>query len=144
MAGTDVGFDAAAFRTAIKTAMVMGSPNTVALKATFQWRKAQTFATQDPAGRPYNLTAPPVTDTTPSQVVLDEVAVEYAVPDARGTTVGEIVPRTATVTLLDEQYAQVQGADFVLLSGRTFEITTVTALALFEVNVYQLHCQARS
>lgn len=142
MAGTDAGFDAGAFRTAIRFAMNMGSPNLTAEKATFRWTRQQTFNPQDPAHRPYNWTQTPATDTTPADVVLDEVAVEFATNRAGGgTAVGEFVPLRATVTLLDEEYAQVEGADMVLLGGHTYAISMTTVVALFSVDVYQMFCE---
>jgi hypothetical protein len=142
VAGSDATFNADAFRTAIRTAMTMGSPNQTSEKATFRWTRAQTFNPQDPANRPYRWTQAPVTDTTPDPVVLDNVAVEFATNRAgAGTAVGEFVPLRATVTLLDEEYALVQGADQVELGGDTYEITVTTALALFEVDVYQMYCE---
>ena len=142
MAGSNAGFDASAFRTAIRFAMTMGSPNITAEKATFRWTRNQTFNPQDPASRPYNWTQAPVTDTTPDDVVLDEVAVEFATNRAGGgTAVGDFVPLRATVTLLDEEYEQVTGADMILLGGHTYAVTMTTVVALFSVDVYQMFCE---
>lgn len=122
--------------------MTMGSPNLTAEKATFRWSRAQTHNPQDPANRPYRWDQVPVTDTTPPDVVLDNVAVEFATNRAGGgTSVGEFVPLRATLTLLDEEYSQVEGADLVLLGGDPYGITMTTTVAMFSVDVYQMFCE---
>ena len=142
MAGSNAGFQPAAFRDAIRFAMTMGSPNKAAEKATFRWTKQQTFNPQDPARRPYRWDQAPVTDTTSADVTLDNVAVEYATNRAgEGTSVGEFVPLRATLTLLDEEHAQVAGADLVLLGGHTYAISMTTVVAMFSVDVYQLYAE---
>lgn len=139
MAGTDVGFDADEFRVAVRFAMNMGSPNTTSEKATFRWTKAQTFASQDPARRPYRWASAPVTDTTHPDVILDNVAMEVsAARTADSYDVGSFVPLRGELTVLDLDYALVKGADEVLLKGDAWAITAVTASALFSVDVYTL------
>lgn len=142
MTGSNAGFDPEAFREAIHFAMSMGSPTQTAEKATFRWTRQQSFTPQDPAHRPYNWTQTPATDTTPDDVVLDNVAVEFATNRAGGgTSVGDFVPLRATVTLLDDEYAQVQGADIIVLGGHTYAVSMTTVAALFSVDVYQMFCE---
>lgn len=142
MAGTDARFDAASFRSAIRFAMTMGSPGTTEEKATFRWGKAQTFNPQDPVAKPYHWNEPVVTDTTRPDVVLDHVAVEFSTNRTQsGTAVGEFVPLRATLTLLDEEHALVEGADMVLLGGHVYGISMTTVVALFSVDVYQMYCE---
>lgn len=142
MAGSNAGFDADGFRTAIRFAMTMGSPTRTQEKATFRWTPQQTFNPQDPARRPYRWDQEPVTDTTPADIVLDNVAVEFATNRASGSTsVGDFVPLRATVTLLDDEYDQVAGADMVLLGGDAYIVSMTTVVALFSVNVYQMFCE---
>lgn len=142
MAGSDTGFVAAEFREAIRFAMLMGSPNTTSLKATFRWHKAQTFDPQDPARRPYHWNETVVTDTTHPDVVLDNVAVEYHPSRTNtGTVVGSFVPLKADMTILDLDYALIDGADMVLLGDSTWTVVAMTMQALFDVDVYTLYCE---
>lgn len=142
MAGTDSRFDPVAFRDAIHFAMSMGSPTTTAEKATFRWSKAQTFNPQDPTNRPYRWDEAVVTDTTTADVVLDNVAVEFSTVRAEsGTGVGDFVPLRAVVTVLDTEHADIEGANLVLLGGNTYNISVTTVVALFGVDVYQIHCE---
>lgn len=142
MAGANTGFNPAEFRDAIHFAMTMGSPNATQEKATFRWLKAQTFDPQDPARRPYRWDEPVVSDTTPPDVTLDEVAVEYHPSrSTAGTDVGTFVPLKADLTMLDVDYALVAGADAVLIGGSTWRVVAVTQQALFSVDVFTLYCE---
>ncbi len=142
MAGADAGFVAAEFREAIRFAMVMGSPNATQAKATFRWHKAQSFNPQDPAQRPYRWNEAVVTDTTHADVVLDNVAIEYHPSRTNsGTDVGSFVPLKADMTLLDEDYALIAGADLILVGGNTWTVVAMTMQALFSVDVHTLYCE---
>lgn len=147
MAGNEIaiyGFDPAQFRSAIHLAMRMGSPNLEADKATFRWDPVRTFNPQDPAHKPYFWSEVPTSDLTHSDVVLDEVAVEY-VGGGRGaassTSVGVFVPRRATLTILDTERALVEGANWVLLHDVPWAIIEETVGALGPVDVYQMTLQ---
>lgn len=142
MAGSDTGFVAAEFREAIRFAMLMGSPNAIQEKATFRWNKAHTFDPQDPARRPYHWNEAVVTDTTPPDVVLDHVAIEYHPSRTNaGTDVGSFVPLKADMTLLDQDFALVAGADQVIVGGNTWLVVAITMQALFSVDVHTLYCE---
>jgi len=142
MAGVDTGFDPQEFRNAVHFAMRMGSPNTVQEKATFRWMKAQTFNPQDPSRHPYAWTEAVVTDTTPPDVVLDEVAVLYhPARTTAGTDTGTFVPIKAEMTMLDVDYAKIAGADAVLLGGSIWNVVAITQQALFSVDVFNLYCE---
>lgn len=142
MAGATSQFDANAFRTAVRFAMTMGSPTQTSEKATFRWGRQQTFAPQDPTHKPYHWNEAVVSDTTHADVVLDNVAVEFATNRTQaGTAVGEFIPLRATVTLLDEEHALVEGADLVLLGGNVYSVSVTTVVALFSVDVYQMYCE---
>jgi hypothetical protein len=142
MAGSDTGFDATEFRDAIHFAMLMGSPNQIADKATFKWTKVQTFNPQDPAHHPYRWNETVLTDTTHADVTLDEVAVEYrAARTESGTDVGTFNALKAVMTMLDEDYVLVEGATEVTLGPATWNIITITQEALFGVDVYSLHVE---
>lgn len=137
--GSTVGFPEAEFRAGIYFAMRMGSPNLTLDKATFRWDPVRTYDPQDPAARPYDWSAVPVTDLTQDDVELDEVAVEYnAGRTVEGTPVGQFVPLRATLTIFDEHRAQVVGANWVLLHRVPWAIIAETVNGLFAVDVYTL------
>lgn len=146
MAGSDVRFDAAAFRTNIRFAMTMGLPNTSAEKATFQWTVRRTFNKGDTGGQPFDWSATATATTTHPDVQIP-VAVEFGDQGQDSTNVGTFDMARAIITVLDEDFALIviDGvmADKVLLGGNTFMIDYVAPpLGLFDVTVYQLHCKA--
>lgn len=149
MAGTTdsraAGFNAAAFRDAIRFAMNMGLPNATEERATFKWNTVRTYTTADPAGSPYDYTATPATSVAHADVAIP-VAVEFSARPAgsRDTSVGQFDSSRAVITVLDEDYALIVGADQVLLGGNTYEIQFVgPPVALFDVTIYQIYCDAR-
>lgn len=145
MAGTNTGFSADAFRDAIHFAMTMGSPTSEVARATFVWKTKDDFASADNTGSPWDWADTPTVDNSIENVTLTNVAVEYspALGDLTARSAGQFDNPGATLTLLDEEYAQVVGADEVLLGGNTYVIDYVTQVALFEVDVYQIFCTAR-
>lgn len=131
--------------------MTMGLPSEgnqatpSSLAATFRWDKQQTFDNVDPSGTPYDLTVSPVTDTTPADVQIP-VAVEFSARPAGSldTNLGEFDSSRAILTILDEHWVQVQGADQVLLGENVYDIQfTGPPIGLFEVTVFQVYCLAR-
>lgn len=136
-------FDADAFRSNIKSAMQMGSPNSVAEKATFRWETQKTYtASTDSVGRPYDLASAPVTVETIDDVQVD-CAVEFINKNAVGTPIGEFNNPRVEITILDVDYDLIQGASKVLLGGNTYNIQFVgPPVALFSVTVYTIHAQA--
>lgn len=145
MAGTNADFDAAAFRAAIRSAMDMGLPNATNERATFRWAVEKTFATADPAGQPYTFnTAPASTVVRPD--VRIPVAVEFSARPAGSTdtSLGEFDTSRVIITILDEDYEQVEGANEVLLGGNAYDVQFVgPPLGLFSVTVYQVYAEAR-
>lgn len=139
------GFDAAAFRLAIRSTMTMAAPNATADRATFRWSPIKTFSPQDPAHNPYSFTEAPVTNVTHIDVKVP-VAVEFSAPRlaAHETPLGEFDTARAIITILDDDYALVAGADLVLLGQNTYEIEFVAPpIGLFDVTVYQIYAVAR-
>lgn len=145
MAGSNPAFDPAVFRQAIRDTMIMGLPNATAEKPTFRWNPDKTFTTADPAGQPYDLTASPVDTDAPPDVQIP-CAVEFSARPAGSldTVIGEFDTSRVIITILDEDYALIEGADQVLLGENTYNIQFVgPPLGLFEVTVYQLYAIAR-
>lgn len=145
MAGTNSGFDAAAFRTAIRSAMTMGSPSATGLQATFRWSEQKTFSTADKNGKPYSWTSTPTTDVTHPDVQVP-VAVKFVDEGAvRRTQVGDFARTRAEITILDDDFTQIIGADVVLLGGAVYDIISEPMPeGLFDVTVYRIWAQARS
>lgn len=139
------GFNAAEFRDAIKFAMNMGLPETESERATFRWNVDRTFAVADSGGVPFSKAEVPVTEVEHDDVQVD-VAVEFT--NVRGAditnAVGQFNTARAVITVLDEDYALIEGANMVLLGGNTYDIKFVRPpVGLFAVTVYQLDCEAR-
>lgn len=140
--GADLGFPAAEFRDAIRSAMVMGSPNRTLDKATFRWDKVRRYDPQSPAGEPYDWASVAAEDLSRADVVVDEVAVEYSAGRTiEATTVGQFVPLRAEITMLDVDRELVVGANWVLLHGIPWGVAAETVTALFSVDVYTLYVE---
>lgn len=150
MAGTDSRFDSARFRTAIKFAMKMGTPEDTTKRVTFRWTVDKTYTKADSGGSPYTWTASPVTTNNPADIQVD-CAVSFVGQKAggartapEGTGVGEFDTTHGVITLLDVDYVQIfsagRRADQVIIDGDTYDIQYVAApYALFDVTVYDLH-----
>ncbi len=142
------GFSAAEFRDNIRFAMQLGLPENESERCTFRWTVERTYATADSGGNPYDFAEEPTATVTHADVLVP-AAVEFSGGasggGSNGTPVGDFHSGRATITLLDEDYAQIEGADLVLLGGNTYKIKYVgPPLGLFDVTVYQLFCQAVS
>jgi hypothetical protein len=145
MAGSNAAFNPGEFRTAIRDAMNMGLPANVSERATFKWNVERTYTVADPGDNPYDWNDTPVSTTTHADVQIP-VAVEFTAraSDAGANNIGSFDPSRVTLTVLDEDYALVQGADEVLLGGNAYVIRYVAPpLGLFEVTVYQIFAEAR-
>lgn len=138
MAGTNSGFSADGFRAGIRFAMTMGAPPTAADQLTFGWNAAKsTTATRDGEGVPFDPTAA-VTATTPTPVK-STCAVEYLDAAGEPTPFGVVIPSKLRITLLDEEYATVGDADFVVMGGDKYlRSHEPPSLGLFDVGVHQI------
>lgn len=138
-------FSADEFRSGIRAAMNMGLPENEADRATFLWTTTRTFSAADSSGTPFDFTEEPI-KTVKKDPVQVPVAVEFTGRGSSGgTPVGTFHTPRVTITVLDEDYAQIEGADEVKLGGNTYAIDFVAPpIGLFEVTVYQLYCRAVS
>ena len=142
MAGSNAAFNAAAFRRAIRDTMVMGLPNTTAEKPTFKWTMVRDYLVDDPADKPYDWTATPTVTETHVDVQVP-CAVEFAAKGSGSNAIGEFDTSRVILTLLDEDYDEVRGADQVIIGGNTYGVDFVgPPMGLFEVTVYQVYCSA--
>lgn len=149
MAGTtdprSSAFNAATFRDAIRFAMDMGLPEATADRATFKWTPVKTYPNPDGGGRPYNLTSTPTSTTTHADVQIP-VAWEFVARQAQetNTSMGEFDASRIVMTILDDDYSKVVGADTVVLGGNTYTIDFVAPpMGLFSVTVFELYLSAR-
>lgn len=145
-----LGFDASEFRSAIKFAMRMGTPNPEDNRATFRWDVEKTYAVADANNNPYSWEAAPESETVYEDVQAD-VAVEFVTRStlSGGNPIAEFDTPRAVLTILDVDWAIViddgnrPAPDKVLLGGNTYNMDFVAPdIGLFDVNVYQLHCSA--
>ncbi len=145
MAGSHPAFDPAAFRSAIKDVMNMGLPSATEDRATFRWSAQKTFSKSDSAGAPLDFTVAPVSTVTHADVQVP-VAWEFQnrLTDSASNSVGQFDESMVKLTLLDEHFALIQGADIVLLGQNEYVIQFVEPpQGLFEVTIYTIHAQAR-
>lgn len=139
------GFDGDAFRAAIRSTMEMGMPEDTNERVTFRWHTERTYVTADPGGNPYSW------DETPaSELAHDDVQVPCAVNfSARpagsvDTTLGQFDTARISLTLLDVDYTQVEGADTVLIDNNIYVIDFVgPPQGLFDVTVYTIFATAQ-
>ncbi len=138
MAGTSSSFNAAAFRNAIRSVMDLGTPPADADQLRFHWNPTKTTAaTKDGEGIPFDPTAV-ITTTTPTPVN-KPCAIEYIDAAGQPTPFGAIVPSRIRVTLLDEDYAVVKGADYVIVGGdRYIRQYEPPSFGLYSVGVHQI------
>lgn len=137
------GFDGDNFRSIITQTMLMGAPNRVEQKATFYFEGKAEYEVTDPTGLPYDLSADVVSDDLLRDPVVANCAVEFVDRASAVTPVGNFDTPRATVTMLDVEYATVAGATSVKLGGDMYDIRYVTVVGLFDVDVFELNCEAR-
>jgi hypothetical protein len=150
MAGTTdpraSSFKADDFRSAIRFAMNMGLPEDSQEQATFRWTTKKTYDAADPAGVPFDFTAKP-SKTVSHEDVQVPVSVQFVPQLTRGesgTPWGTIDSPKAILTILDEDYVEVVGADLVLLGKNTYTVDYVAPPeGLFDVTIYEIYCTAQ-
>lgn len=145
MAGSDPRFNPARFRDAMHFVFQMAAPEATNERVTFRWNTERTFAAADPAGDPYFWDSVPLTQTTHADTQVDCV-VEFAARPAgsRDSAIGQFDTSRAVITMLDDDYPDIVGADEVIINGNSYDIQFVgPAIGLFEVTLYQLFCEAR-
>jgi hypothetical protein len=138
------GFDADAFRSAIRSTMEMGLPGTVAERATFRWNSSATYSAEDVAHNPFDWTDTPLTEVTHADVLIP-VAVEFSARPAGSldTPLGQFDNARVVVTVLDTDFASVQGADEILLGENSYTIDFWgPPVGLFDVTIYTVYATA--
>lgn len=138
MAGTNRNFNAAAFRTAIRSVMTMGTPPVAADALTFCWLPRDVVVDhKDGEGVPFDPAATITRSAKPP--VSKPCAVEYIDAQGQPTPFGAIVPSRVRVTLLDDDYKVVGDANYVFIAGdRYMRHHEPPSHGLFTVGVHQI------
>lgn len=136
------GFNEQAFRDAIRSTMQMGMPTSVEERATFVWETLATFANPNSAGRPFDFNQAPLTIDQHDEVQVDCVY-EFVERGQHGTAIGEFENPRVKITVMDEDYVLVKGANKVRLGGNMYTINFVEPpVSLFLPTVYTIWCSA--
>jgi hypothetical protein len=142
--GFGSGFNADTFRTNIKNTMRMGSPQSVPERVTFRWRTKKNYAGKtDKKGKPFDLAAAATIPADAKADIQIDCAVEIEDRNPAGTPLGQFNTPKATITVLDEDYALIDGAHEVLIGENTYTINYTEPVGLFSVTVYTIHATAR-
>src|SRR5690554_1886027 len=139
------GFDSAAFKDAIRFAMQMAKPNAEEKRLKFLWSASRTYEVSSPSGKPYFYDTEPQTTATPDPVEID-VAVEFIsrATSSTGTPVANFQFPRLVITVLDEDYELVAGADKVEMDGSTYTIDYVAPpQGLFDVTIFEIYASAQ-
>jgi len=138
VAGSSTRFNAAGFRTAIRSVMEMGAPPKVEDRLTFHFDRTTAISgSTDSEGVPFDPAASMEVTTKPDLRV--PCAVEYVNATDEPTRFGVVVPTRLKVTLLDEDYARVKDASSVTMGGdRYLRHAEPPAVGLFNVGVHEM------
>ncbi len=143
MAGpVPAGFDVSAVIAGLHKAMAFGAPSNVGDRATFYMPRATVSgAPADELDVPFSPSVIP----TYAPVVRATVPCAYEYLDAQGKieNLGLIVHSRVKVTLLDVDYQQVKGFDYVVIEAQKFRYQkTAPPVALGSIDVWTVYCQA--
>lgn len=143
MAGSDPGFSSTDFKSAIRAAMNMGAPTDTSLQVTFLVPGTAAYADEDRNANPYDWSSTPTSSTPASQIQVP-CAVEWAAGGTEGTPAGIFDTSKVIVTLLDDDYATIEGVTEMLIGDRHYSVVAQTPpMGLFDVTIYQIHGAAR-
>lgn len=143
MAGSDPSFNATDFRAQIRSVMAMAAPGVTSQGVSFYFPEQATWSNEDSAGQPWNWSATPVTNV-PARTVTVPVAVEWSQGQFVDNPVGEFDSSRATLILLDQDYAQIQGATEVIINNQHYIIDReAPPIGLFDVTVHRLEIRAK-
>lgn len=137
--GGSQGFNATDFEAGIKLAMQMGAPPEEADRVTFYFPKTLTATGPvDGRGIPFS-PAQAITATGPAPIKVD-CAVEYLDVTGQPTNFGIVAPARIAVTLLDGEYQQIKGCEYIVAHGDRYNFQrTEPPVGLFDVAVWTLH-----
>lgn len=140
--GTPPGFNAAAVRAGLLTAMNFGLPTVINDQPTFFM--PQTVTSTDPLdgeGVPF---ADDSTLTTTTLVKKRApCAVEYVDGDGKIETFAVVNPSKVKLTFLDTDYDKIKGFHFCVIEGQKYYYArTEPPVALGTIDVYTVHCKS--
>lgn len=142
MAGTSPNFNANDFRKNIRFVMNMGAPYNNIDQVSFHFKTVKTYNKPvDESGVPWDPAAT-FTSHTPDPIKVN-CGVKFQESPVIMTAFGDAVPRKVSLTLLDQDYALVKDAEYILLGQVKYIIEDIDApAALFNVGVYVMNCSA--
>lgn len=145
MAGSNSGFDAAGFREGISFAMAMGAAISAEERLTFHFPQQVTNASAADGNKvPFDPSQSP-TRTPARPPVQVDCAVDYYDLEGQPTAFGIVAPSRLTVTVLDEEYQQIEGCAYVVAHGDRYNYRrTEPPGGLFDVGLYVLHFTAEN
>ena len=136
------GFDPDVFVQAILSVQQMGSPNKIEERATFIWEDRVEYSNVDSNGVPYDVNEEP---TRFLEGVETQALCSYQFVDRAGndTSIGQFNNDRLVVTMLGVEYEKVKGHYKARFGGNLYSLVKVPPpIALFGVDVYELHYQA--
>jgi hypothetical protein len=141
----NLAFDPVEFRTNIRAAMVMGTPNMVADRPTFHFVDTRVYAGADLEGSPFDWEATATGEAPPEPVQVACAVESIGQGEAsEGTNIGTFDMNRARLYILDEDWAAVQDFVTVWLSGSEYiRVKQLPILTLFEVDVHCVEIHAR-
>lgn len=138
------GFDADAVRAGLRLAMQVGLPTLASDQPTFFMPTVVTTSgshSVDGQQVPYDPAYQPTRSALDKRQV--PCAIEYHDGPGKIENFGVVTPSKVVLTLLDQDYAAVQGFAFVVITGQKFNYAfTEPGQGLVDVGVYRVHCRA--
>ena len=133
------------FRDGIHFAMDMGDPDADRDTVHFHWDEVRQYAIADSNNLPFDLDDPK-TILEPAFSKQTLAALEFVSRStlSGGTPVGQFDSHRVKITLLDTEYEEIKGFDWLDISGNKYDLDFVEpVIGLFGVSVYILHASAR-
>lgn len=133
-------FDAADVRNGLRLAMTVGMPTEAADQPAFYMPVITTAdGPTDQEGIPFSPTGK---RTIPPRVPIKVTCgIEYRDSEGRLENFGNVSPSRVVLELLDEDYAAVEGFEFVVIGGNKFFYRrTEVPLGLVSVGIFRVHC----
>lgn len=137
------GFSAANVIAGLHKAMAFGAPNEDSDQATFVMPQTilSTTGPLDDENVPFNPSVTPVKSTISRRTV--PCAYEYVDAQGKIENLGIINPSRVKITLLDDDYQEVKGFDYVVIGGQKYLYRkTEPPVALGSIDVWTVYCQA--
>jgi hypothetical protein len=138
VASTSGDFDAASFRDAIRFVYTMAAAPVSEDQVYFHFESVLVYNVPvDQDGRPFDPDAT-VVRTTPTAVQVP-CAVEYVDAENQPTSFGLLSPSKVKITLLDQDYALVKDAIYVVIAGDRYNYRrTFPPSGLFDVGLFDM------